>query len=82
MMGDLVNNPDHYKPVALGSDITCLDTIEAMGYLEGYLVTSIIRYLWRYGRKDDYDYLTDLKKAQWCLNKLVDYLETGGKVNH
>lgn len=69
-------NPQHYK----NGKIECIDALEAAtigksGY-EGFLVSNIIKYLWRYENKNG---IEDVKKAQWYLNKLIEKLENNGK---
>ena len=54
-------NPDHYKD----SEIECIDAIESSMSKEaykGYLKGSIIKYVWRYEKKNGVE---DLKKARW-----------------
>tara|TARA_R100001079_G_C4413742_1_gene136708 strand:- start:663 stop:875 length:213 start_codon:yes stop_codon:yes gene_type:complete len=60
-------NPDHYKD----SEIECIDAIESSMSQEafkGYLKGSIIKYVWRYEKKNG---LEDLNKARWFLAKLI-----------
>tara|TARA_R100000231_G_scaffold117024_1_gene87263 strand:+ start:1083 stop:1295 length:213 start_codon:yes stop_codon:yes gene_type:complete len=60
-------NPEHYKD----SDIECIDAIESSMSKEayrGYLKGSIIKYIWRYEKKNGVE---DLKKARWFLTKLI-----------
>jgi len=62
---DLVNHPPHYT---FGS-IEVLDAIEDWGL--DYHSGNIVKYLTRAGRKTP-DRLSDLKKAQFYLNRLVE----------
>ena len=69
-------NPQHYK----NGKVECIDALEAAtvgisGY-EGFLVSNIIKYLWRYENKNG---IEDVKKAQWYLNKLIEKLESNGR---
>ena len=67
----IVNSPPHYKQ----GDVECIEAIKAAtgdGY-QGYLQGNIMKYIWRYRAKGQA--INDLKKAQWYLNKLVEYEE-------
>lgn len=62
-------NPTHYKD----GDIECIDAIKSSmepTNFHAYLKGSIIKYLWRYDKKNDPDIC--LGKAQWFMNKLVE----------
>jgi len=61
---DLVNHPSHYKT----GGIETIDFIEAKEL--GYHLGNVIKYVSRAGRKNN-DYLQDLKKAQWYLNRAI-----------
>jgi hypothetical protein len=65
---DTVNRPEHYT----SANIECIDAItEAIKDKpsnEAYLVGNIIKYLWRYEKKNG---IEDIKKAQWYLNRLI-----------
>jgi hypothetical protein len=67
-MTDNVNHPAHYT----AGNIECIDAIqEAIKGLdgdEGYLTGNIIKYMWRWKRKNG---LEDLKKAKWYLERLI-----------
>tara|TARA_R100001510_G_scaffold36531_1_gene32980 strand:- start:758 stop:1057 length:300 start_codon:yes stop_codon:yes gene_type:complete len=61
-------NPNHYK----AGDIECIDAIKASldtHAFHGYLKASVMKYLWRYDKKNDPDIC--LQKAQWFMNRLV-----------
>lgn len=70
-MADAIN-PSHYKQ----GKVECIDAIESATVhktgLEAVCVANVIKYLFRYETKNG---LTDVKKAQWYLNKLIAYLE-------
>ena len=69
-------NPDHYK----SGDIECIDAIKASldkQQFKGYLKASIIKYLWRYEKKNG---LEDLQKANWFLQRLIKE-ESNGNTN-
>ena len=71
-MSDPVNSPSHYT----SGGIETIDYMEAKSTPEefrGHLRLTTIKYLSRAGLKDDT--LRDLKKAQWYLNALVDFIE-------
>lgn len=67
-MNDPVN-PNHYK----AGKIECIDAIESategLTGIEAYNTGSIIKYIWRWKRKNG---LEDLKKARWYLDKLIE----------
>lgn len=69
-------NPSHYKQ----GKVECIDAIESATVhktgLEAVCVANVIKYLFRYETKNG---LTDVKKAQWYLNKLIAYLEAKEK---
>jgi len=69
---DPVNSPSHYT----SGGIETIDYMEAKSTPEefrGHLRLTAIKYLSRAGLKDDT--LKDLKKAQWYVNALVDFVE-------
>lgn len=69
-MSDPVN-PTYYKR----SSIECIEAIKAclgdVGF-QNYLRGSCLKYLWRYQEKGG---VTDLKKSQWYLTRLILELE-------
>lgn len=70
-MADAIN-PSHYKQ----GKVECIDAIESATVhktgLEAVCTANVIKYLWRYEAKNG---LEDVRKAQWYINKLIDYLE-------
>jgi len=65
---DMVNHPPHYT----SGGIECIDAIRAAtkgltGFV-GYCVGNIIKYLWRFSRKNGVE---DLEKAKWYLDRLI-----------
>jgi hypothetical protein len=69
---DLVNHPPHYTH----GGIETIDYMEAKSTREefaGHLRLTALKYLSRTGLKDDA--LKDLKKAQWYVNRLVEFVE-------
>jgi hypothetical protein len=72
-MDDPVNNPPHYNT----GDMECIEAqVAALTYeeMQGYLKATAIKYLWRMGKKGPA--LTDAKKAQWFIDRLVVLLGT------
>lgn len=68
-------DPDHYKK----GDVECIDAIKSsMSNLEfrAYLKGSVMKYLWRY---EDKNYLEDLQKCMWFLQKLLNEVENSEK---
>lgn len=70
---DLVTNPVHY----LGShkNIECIDAIQesmSLDEFKGYLKGTIIKYLWRAGKKETSSTIVDLEKAHWFLTYLLE----------
>lgn len=65
-------NPNHYK----NGKIECIDALESATVnktgIEAVCVANIIKYLWRY---EDKNGLEDIRKSEWYLKKLINYLE-------
>lgn len=74
-MADAIN-PSHYKQ----GKVECIDAIESATVhktgLEAVCTANVIKYLFRYEAKNG---LEDVRKAQWYLAKLIDYLEAKNK---
>ena len=68
---DVVNHPAHYE-----GKVECIDAIECatddLTGFKGYVTGNIIKYLWRWHKKNG---LEDLKKARWYLEKLIAKVE-------
>lgn len=65
-MDDVVNKPSHYQ-----GEVECIEAIKAsMSHeaFKGYLKGNIVKYVWRFERKNGHE---DLLKAQWYTNKLI-----------
>lgn len=66
---DNVNKPVHYTQ----GRIECIDALEALvadkSPEEAILVANIVKYVWRYKRKDG---MQDLNKARWYLERLME----------
>lgn len=77
MENDLVNHPSHYKAK---SGLETIDVIEAFtDGLNGSEAThtgNVLKYMCRWKKKNG---LTDLKKAQWYLNRLIEQVEMESK---
>lgn len=72
-MADSVNNPTHYS-----GEVECIEAIKSSMTNEsfkGYLKGNIIKYIWRYERKNGTE---DLLKCQWYVNKLVETIQSNG----
>lgn len=70
---DEVNHPLHYT---MGR-FEVIDVIE--DWTLGYHLGNTVKYIARAGKKDGSDFLTDLKKARWYLDrKIADVESLGG----
>lgn len=72
-MADNVNNPTHYT-----GEVECIEAIKSSMSNEsfkGYIKGNIIKYIWRYERKNGTE---DLLKAQWYVNRLVKEIQKNG----
>lgn len=69
-MTDPVNHPEHYT----SGQIECLDAIKsALGDNYRYYVQgNLIKYIWRFDRKNGVE---DLKKAEFYLSDLIKILD-------
>jgi hypothetical protein len=70
---DIVNNPTHYQ-----GEVECIDAIKSsmskQQYI-GYLKGNIIKYIWRFERKNG---LEDLKKSEWYIQRLIKEINNNG----
>lgn len=70
---DPVNHPSHYTD----------GKYETIDFIEDYGLTThignAIKYISRAGKKDEDEYIQDLNKADWYLQRYLQYLETGRK---
>ena len=74
VLEDLVNNPSHYQSEGKGG-IECIQAIQAAlteEEFQGFCKGNNIKYTWRANRKQDVR--TNIEKARWYLNKLLDNL--------
>lgn len=69
---DMINHPPHYISK---NGLETIDVIEAftadLKGIEAVCTANVIKYICRWNYKNG---LQDLKKAQWYLNKLIDYI--------
>ena len=74
---DMVNHPSHYQSK---SGLEAIDVIEAftsdMKGIEAFCTGNALKYLCRWKKKNG---IEDLKKAQWYLNRLIEYIENPNK---
>ena len=66
---DEVNYPSHY----VNGGLEVIDIMEAKlstEEFEGFLTGNVLKYLFRHKMKNG---IIDLKKAQWYLNKLINF---------
>jgi hypothetical protein len=69
---DIINNPPHYT----SGGIETIDYMEAKSTPEefrGHLRLTALKYLSRAGLKENT--LQDLRKAQWYVNALIEFIE-------
>lgn len=70
---DPVNHPEHYQS---DDGIECIDAIGAATVgksgIEAVCTANVIKYLWRYERKNGVE---DLRKARWYLERLIKELD-------
>jgi len=64
-----INKAPHYNEHPSG--IECIDVVRHMNFNCG----SIIKYIWRNGKKTNEDAIKDLKKAQFYINDEIKRLE-------
>ena len=69
---DMVNNPQHYASDEIERIDVIMQQCKHLDGVEGYLYGNIQKYIWRFENKNG---IEDLKKAQWYLNKLINYKE-------
>lgn len=61
--------PDYYKVTIRGVTFDCDDVIEALGF--GFRAGNALKYLWRAGRKTETTELSDLRKAQHYIERVI-----------
>lgn len=70
---DIVSEPTHYK----AGPYECRDVIAALGL--DFDLGSAMKYLWRAGRKDGADEVTDLRKAVECIRHAIKRRQEAGR---
>lgn len=71
MSHDPVTSPEHYDLGLNGLEV--LDVINALGWGDAYLKANALKYLMRHEKKGNA--LQDLRKARYCLDRLIERLE-------
>ncbi len=73
---NMVEYPPHYT----AGKVECIDAIQSavtgLNGQEAYLVGNIIKYCWRFKRKNG---IEDLKKAEWYLKRLMEVQDADKK---
>lgn len=67
---DMVNSPPHYKKGKIEVIEHIEDIVRAYRGHNGYMAGCVIKYLARAPFKGNF--IEDLKKAQWYMNRLVE----------
>jgi len=71
-MSDGIYRPAHYT----AGKVECIDAIEAattgLEGIEAVCTGNVIKYLWRWKRKNGVE---DLRKARWYLERLIEEVE-------
>lgn len=70
---DIVNHPKHYMGRKGIETINFIENSISEDEFKGYLKGNIIKYISRSGKKTNY--IEDLEKAKWYINKLVEVLK-------
>ena len=65
---DMVNSPAHYTYGTIESIQAIEASMEASAF-KGFLKGNVLKYLWRYERKNGVE---DLRKADWYLRRLIE----------
>lgn len=66
MSKDFINNPEHYK----SGNIEVIEYIEDKKF--NYHLGNAIKYISRAGKKEGVDYIQDLRKAVWYINREIE----------
>lgn len=72
---NMVNNPPHYQTP---SGLEAIDVIEAF-FPDSFHLGNAFKYIARAGRKGDY--VEDLRKSIWYINREIDRTNTNEKEN-
>lgn len=78
-MGNQVNHPDHYQTE---TGLEVIDIIEAITFdlkgIEAFDIANVVKYISRYRKKNG---VTDLKKAAFYLDHVINHIENLEKEN-
>lgn len=77
-MTDMVSHPPYYQGRG-EKQIECIEALEACSTPEefrGFLKLTVLKYLWRCNDKDNLE--QDLAKANWYLNRLLEFIRKPG----
>lgn len=66
---EFVNHPDHYQ----GNSLEVIDIIEDFNL--GFNLGNAVKYILRSGKKVKSDYIEDLEKAIWYLQREIQHYE-------
>ena len=76
-LNDLVNHPNHYiSKTGLESIEVIKSFTENLNGYEAVATANALKYLMRWKNKGG---VQDLKKADWYINSLIEYLEEGDR---
>lgn len=70
----LIDHPDYYGGNTPYETIKVIEAWYGTAFSQSFCLGNVMKYISRAGKKDT-DGLTDLKKAQWYLNKAIEYAE-------
>lgn len=72
---DFIRNVEHPVYYTAGA-VECIDAIESavtgLGGVEAVLTAQVIKYLWRWKKKNGVE---DLEKARWYLDRLIQKVQ-------
>lgn len=70
-----VNHPSHYGGDTLYETIKVMEAWYGIEVVKNFCLGNVLKYISRVGKKAGADKLTDLQKAQWYLNKVIELVE-------
>lgn len=71
---DNVNHPAHYEQSCCLECIQVMELVFGANAVRGFCLCNAFKYMWRYKNKNG---LEDLKKAQWYMDYVKDYVPAG-----